>query len=75
MGENTEKSPEKLSNNKLRILAVSQTPVKYHQLTLVWKTRKENNNFSVQLNGIKYSYLILMIFERIYLTHRMNLNP
>ena len=34
--KNTEKSP-----GVLRRLAVTQTPVKYHQLKLVWKTLKE----------------------------------
>ena len=37
--KNTEKSP-----GVLRRLAVSQTPVKDHQLTLQWKTRKDSNN-------------------------------
>ena len=36
IGQNTEKSPE-----NLRRLAVIQTPVKNHQLTLKWKTLKE----------------------------------
>ena len=35
-GQNTEKSP-----GDLRRLAVTQTPVKNHQLTLMWKTLKE----------------------------------
>ena len=35
-GQNTEKSP-----GDLRRLAVTQTPVKNHQLTLIWKTLKE----------------------------------
>ena len=35
-GQNTEKSP-----GNLRRLAVSQTPVKNHLLTLMWKTPKE----------------------------------
>ena len=35
-GQNTEKSP-----GDLRRLAVTQTPVKYHQLKLMWKTLKE----------------------------------
>ena len=35
IGQNTEKSP-----GELRRLAVYQTPVKNHQLTLVWKTLK-----------------------------------
>ena len=39
IGQNTEKSSE-----DLRRLVVTQTPVKDHQLTLVWKTRKEYNN-------------------------------
>ena len=34
--ENTEKSP-----GDVRRLAVTQTPVKDHQLTLMWKTLKE----------------------------------
>ena len=47
-GQNTEKSPR-----DLRRLAASQTPVKYHQLMLVGKTRTRkyvyvfNNNASV----------------------------
>ena len=36
--QNTEKSP-----GNLRRLAVTQTPVKEHLLTLVWKTRQERN--------------------------------
>ena len=36
IGQNTEKSPRDLIR-----LAVTQTKVKYPQLTLVWKTRKE----------------------------------
>ena len=35
-GQNTEKSP-----GDLRRLAVTQTPVKNHQLTLIWKTLTE----------------------------------
>ena len=35
-GQNTEKSP-----GDLRRLAVTQTPVKNHQLTMMWKTLKE----------------------------------
>ena len=35
-GQNTEKSPGDLWR-----LAVTQTPVKYHQLTLMWKTLKK----------------------------------
>ena len=35
IGQNTEKSP-----GDLRRLAVTQTPVEDHQLTLVWKTLK-----------------------------------
>ncbi len=35
-GQNTEKSP-----GDLRRLAVTQTPVKDYQLTLVWKALKE----------------------------------
>ena len=38
-GQNTEKSP-----GDLRRLAGIQTPVRDHQLTLLWKTRKEYNN-------------------------------
>ena len=38
-GQNTEKSP-----GDLRRLAVTQTPVKDHQLTLMWKTLISNNN-------------------------------
>ena len=36
IGQNTEKSP-----GDLRRLAVTQTSVKDHQITLVWRTRKE----------------------------------
>ena len=35
-GQNTEKSP-----GDLRRLAVTQTPMKNHQLTLMWKDQKE----------------------------------
>ena len=38
-GQNTEKSP-----GDLRRLAVTQSPVKDHQLTLIWKTLMNNNN-------------------------------
>ena len=38
IGQKTEKSP-----GDLRRLAVTQSPVKGHQLTLVWKTRKKYN--------------------------------
>ena len=38
-GQNTEKSP-----GDLRRLAVSQTPMKNYQLTLMWKTLMSNNN-------------------------------
>ena len=38
-GQNPEKSP-----GVLRRLAVTQTPVKDHQLTLMWKTLKEYND-------------------------------
>ena len=37
IGQNTEKSP-----GDLRRLAVTQTPMKDHQQTLVWKTRKDH---------------------------------
>ena len=36
-GQNSEKSPEDLGR-----LAVTQTPVKNHQLTLMWKTLMSN---------------------------------
>ena len=38
IGQKTKKSP-----GDLRKFAVTQTPVKYYQLTLVWKTRQEGN--------------------------------
>ena len=38
-GQNTEKSPE-----DLRRLAITQAPVKDHQLTLMWKILNEQNN-------------------------------
>ena len=38
-GQNTEKSP-----GDLKRLAVTQSPVKDHQLTLMWKTLMSNNN-------------------------------
>ena len=38
-GQNTE-----MSLGDLRRLAVTQTPMKNHQLTLVWNTRQEDNN-------------------------------
>ena len=38
-GQNTETSP-----GDLRRLVVTQTPLKDHQLTLMWKTLKEKNN-------------------------------
>ena len=36
VGQNTNKNPR-----DLMILAITQTPVKNHQLTLMWKTLKE----------------------------------
>ena len=39
IGQNTEKSP-----GDLRLLTVTQTSVKDHQLTLVWKICQEYNN-------------------------------
>ena len=39
IGQNTEKSP-----GDLRRLAVTQTPVRTHRLTLVWQTLKRVNN-------------------------------
>ena len=39
IGQNTEKSP-----GNLRRLAITQTVVRNHWLTLVWKTGKEVNN-------------------------------
>ena len=39
IGQNTKKGP-----GDLRRLAVTQTPVRNHQLTLVWKTFKGWNN-------------------------------
>ena len=39
IGLNTKKSP-----GDLRRLVVTQTPVRIHQLKLVWKTRNNNNN-------------------------------
>ena len=47
IGQNTEKSP-----GDLKRLAVNQTPVKDHQLTLVWKTRKENINDNDDAQGL-----------------------
>ena len=42
IGQNTEESPEDLMR-----LAVAQTPLRNHRLTLAWKTRKGvNNNLS-----------------------------
>ena len=38
-GQNTEKSP-----GDLRRLAITQTPVKDHHLTQMWKTLMSNNN-------------------------------
>ena len=38
-GQNIEKSP-----GDLRRVAVTQTPVKNHQVTMMWKTLKGNNN-------------------------------
>ena len=38
IGQNTEKSP-----GDLRKVAVAQTPVKDHQLTLMWKTFKDES--------------------------------
>ena len=43
-GQNTEKSP-----GDLRRLAVTQSPVKDHRLTLMWKTLMSNNNIIIML--------------------------
>ena len=45
-GQNTEKSP-----GDLRRLAVTQSPVKDHQLTLMWKTLMSNNNNNYKNNN------------------------
>ena len=45
IGQNTEKSPRELKR-----LAVTQTPVKAHQLTLMRKTPRSNNNNSICTN-------------------------
>ena len=49
-GQNTEKSP-----GDLRRLAVTLSPVKDHQLTLMWKTLMNNNNNN---NNISTSTLL-----------------
>ena len=50
LGQNTKKSPE-----DLRRLTVTQSPVKDHQLTLMWKTlmSKYNNNNNNNNNNNK----------------------
>ena len=56
VGQNTEKSP-----GDLRRLAVIQTPVKDHQLTFVWKTRKEqynNNNNNYEKKVCLFFFLV-----------------
>ena len=45
-GQNTEKGP-----GDLRRLAVTQIPVKDHQLMLMWKTPMNNNNISGELEN------------------------
>ena len=44
IGQNTEKSP-----GDLRKLAVTQTPVRDHQLTLMWKSHDNNNSNNAKL--------------------------
>ena len=48
LGQYTEKSPV-----DLRILVVTQTPVRNHRLTLIWKTQKGvyNNNYNDNNNN------------------------
>ena len=48
IGQNTEKSP-----GDLRRVAVTQTPVKDHQLKLMWKARKGVNNNNNNNNNKK----------------------
>ena len=53
IGQNTEKSP-----GDLRRLAVTQSPVKDHQLTLMWKTLMSiNNNYTTNKNNPIYQPL------------------
>ena len=49
-GQNTEESPEDLGR-----LAVTQTPVKDHYLTLMWKTLRVNNNNNNTLRFVAQS--------------------
>ena len=52
IGQNTEKNP-----GDLRRFTVTQTPVRNHQLTLVWKTQQGvNNNNSNNIVGIIDSF-------------------
>ena len=57
IGQNTEKS-----SGDLRRLAVTQTPVRIHRLTLVWKTGKgvNKNNNNVTQTPVKTHQLTLM---------------
>ena len=54
VGQNTKKSPE-----DLRKLAVTQIPVKYHQLTQVWKIRTSSLQDSSQDSGLLRTARIL----------------
>ena len=54
ISQSTEKSP-----GDLRKLAVSQTPVKAHQLTLMWKPY---NNDIDNNNNIKHKVLLVVIY-------------
>ena len=51
-GQNSETSP-----GDLRRLAVTQTPVKNHQLTLMWKTLKEQITIIIETTLTVYMYL------------------
>ena len=71
IGQNTEKSP-----GDLRRLAVTRTPLRNHQLMLMWKTLKSKIIMIIislcTVLRFPLFYSILMIFKVFYLTHWRN---
>ena len=59
--QNTEKSP-----GDLRRLAVTQTPVKDHQLTLMWKTLMSDNNNNNNNNRSAFLSEVCCVFSILY---------
>ena len=65
IGQNTEKS-----SGDLRWLAVTQAPVKDHQLTLIWKTKKKKVQWYINLCRLFNAKAILLEEQQwYYVTH------